>query len=126
MLAFDRVTELLGLKTQNFVLAPQWDECPFYRLHLQKSPSISHDTCRSIAREFERQLRQINIEYASKRDSGRLQPVQLNILPPDWLNRFDQEEASRQRAGNEQYKHKFLLSDIGADLEFPLYRNQLQ
>ena len=69
---------------------------------------------------LDEQLSQVNVEYASRRRSQRLGPVQLNPLPADFLTRRDQEEAERHRRGNEQFKHRYLYCRPGEDQDLPL------
>jgi len=101
-----------------FVLAPCWDDPPFYRLHVEEDPALSlrGDT---LAGAFDARLQAINVEYAAKRRSGRLGPVELHWVPEGFLTNRDREIAQRQRAANEQFKHRYLLSEVNADASFP-------
>jgi len=104
----------------NFVLAPRWGDPPYYMLHVEQpnsEPTLNMD---DLSLELDRQLQQINMEYASKRKSGRLGPVLVNILPFGFMARLDYEQAARHRKGNEQYKHQFLYCQPGEDDQFPV------
>ena len=57
----------------------------------------------------------MNMEYASKRSSGRLGPIVLNPLPPGTLARLDADRLRRGGAANEQYKHQYLFTKPGDD-----------
>jgi hypothetical protein len=72
----------------------------------------------ALADRFDRALRAINIEYASKRDTGRLGAVVLNAVPAGWLARRDRDILA-QRSAHEQFKHCYLLSAVDADGAFP-------
>ena len=72
-----------------------------------------------LAAELDRQLCSINVEYASKRDSDRLGPIHLNLLPAGYLADLDWRQAQSHRRGNEQFKHKFLYTRPGEDEAFP-------
>ena len=120
VMAFDEAAGKFNLNAHNFVLAPQWSECPFYRLHLEPTDTLDAQLAQNLSKEFERRMQAINIEYASKRESGRLAAIQLNLLPNQWLTNHDLKRAACQRRGNEQFKHRFLLSQIGDDREFPV------
>jgi len=62
-------------------LAPCWDdEQPYYGLFLERGDLMS-DGQRLVQRLDER-LKQINIEYASKRDTRRLGAVRLEWVRP--------------------------------------------
>jgi len=119
VMAFEDVAGSFDLQQRSFVLAPCWAELPYYRLHLEAPGCMDKGERRCLAEGLDRALQRINVEYASKRASGRLAPVQVNLLPPHWLAEYDQRLASRQRAANEQYKHRYLLSEVDADAGFP-------
>lgn len=96
----------------DFVLAPRFGEQPCYRLYLDASErSVPAD----IAGRFDAALCNSNVEYAGKRESGRLGGVQVMELPPGVLKERDQRlRQSRSRTG-EQFKHQYLLPKPGLD-----------
>jgi hypothetical protein len=118
VLAFAALGAELAGAARHFVLAPQWGETPFYRLHIEDGelPPAALD---QFACAYDKRLQAINIEYASKRSSGRLGPIELNVVPAGFLIERDRGIAERQRAANEQFKHCYLLSEIDADRTFP-------
>jgi len=75
--AFQRCSRELGLRITSFVLAPQWADPPFYRLYTDQPI----DDPERLATLLDQQLSRMNIEYASKRSSGRLGPIVLSLLP---------------------------------------------
>ena len=101
----------------SFVLAPHWADPPFYMLHVDRSVAPTPVAQQALADRLDRVLQQVNIEYASKRHSGRLGIVLVNVVDADCLARRDRELARRYRRANEQYKHRFLLSKIGDDAD---------
>jgi len=126
--AFDRTRRALGLDAATFVLAAQWADPPCYRLHVELPapgassllPSPFSLLSSRLADELDRHLRAVNIEYASKRDSARLGPVEVNVLPPGFLARLEAAPDSASRRRPEQYKHRYLYPQPGADADFPL------
>ena len=60
---------------------------------------------------LDQQLGKENIEYRSKRDSLRLGPVRLELLPPGTWARWDRQRLARTGGSLEQYKHPCLLND---------------
>ena len=61
--------------------------------------------------ETKERLGGINIEYASKRESQRLGPMRLFLLPPQsWLE-WDRQRLKRTGGTLEQYKHPCLIAD---------------
>jgi hypothetical protein len=111
----EAVCERQGVRIDNFVLAPQWDDPPYYVLHLEQNGDLPWgDT--GLAEWLEAELCRRNCEYESKRKSGRLAPVRLNPLPVGTLQRHDNLLRSRYRKHtNEQYKHQFLYARPGQD-----------
>lgn len=120
VLAFDRAVRRISAPRLDFVLAPRWDDPPGYVLHLERTEGVDSPVLERLVSEFDRSLEEINLEYRSKRRSGRLQQVLCNLLPHRWLAERDQRIAQRHRAANEQYKHRYLLAELGADAEFPV------
>jgi hypothetical protein len=102
----------------SFVLAPQWGDPPFYRLHME---SRWQETAQleSFEHTFDQALSTVNIEYKSRRQSHRLGRVRISLLPSGFLARLDHDQAERQRRGNEQYKHRYLYTRPGEDAAFP-------
>jgi len=118
----------------HFVLAPHWGHPPHYVLHLEsgragdRSADDSHraefnhedrQRAGALAQRLDQRLGEINFEYASKRQSGRLGPIIVNLIDAGFLATRGQRLARRYRRANEQYKHRYLLTTIGDDAEFP-------
>jgi hypothetical protein len=122
--AFERTCRVLGLAPQAFVLAPQWAEVPFYRLHLPGNLVPQPAWVDRLAAEMDRQLRSANIEYACKQDSGRLGSVQVNLLPDGFLGELEARTMARRRGRYEQHKHRYLYPQPGEDAEFPVAATQ--
>ena len=104
-----------GSAIVNFVLAPRWDQTPYYVLHVERSDLAQTDG--HLAHALDLALQQVNIEYASKRQSDRLGPVRTNVLPSGYLSSRDEREAVRYRPANEQYKHRYLYTQPDHDGE---------
>src|SRR5262249_56305562 len=64
-----------------------------------------------VAQAVERRLAEINIEYASKRDTGRLGPVRLALLADHTWAHWDCQRLARTGGTAEQYKHPCLIAD---------------
>jgi len=105
------------VRLDSFVLAPQWDDPPYYLLHLEENCRGGWDEAR-LADWLEAELCRRNCEYESKRKTGRLGPVRVNPLPPGTLARQDEALRARFREhANEQYKHQFLYTQPGQDAD---------
>ena len=117
--AVQQLSQQLGLAIESFVLAPRWADPPFYRLHVETAclpPNLSGD---HFCKQLDDALGQANIEFRSKRHTGRLGPLQLNLLPDGCLAQFDR-QTSQRRGRAEQFKHQFLYTTPDADDHLPL------
>ncbi len=115
VIAFQRAAADLGIASADFVLAPKWADPPFYRLYVERLNNDSETPPLDFATALDSRLRRINIEYESKRSSGRLGPIEIRQVRPDALKELDHERATRYRAANEQFKHQFLYTTPGDD-----------
>jgi hypothetical protein len=107
ILAMEATTQSLDVSLTCFTLAPRWGHPPQYVVHVEP---VQARIAADLAEELDRQLQRVNIEYASRRASDRLGPVQLNMLPEGFLTCWDAQQANSRRPGNEQYKHRYLLT----------------
>lgn len=142
MLAYDRATRATRAPLASFVLAPAWDDPPYYRLFVDSGAtksrtasvqerasapdgvsnqsSVSSDQARAFIAttlRMDDELRTVNSEYDSKRKSGRLGVIRLITLHDGALARRDARLAARRGSANEQFKHRYLLSRPGDDEE---------
>lgn len=105
VLAMQRATENADA-IETFVLAPRFEGTPCYRLYVD-STGAAHQP--DLAKRYEEALCGISVEYADKRKSLRLAPVDLLCVPQGFLASRD-ESFRRQRAHTaEQFKHQYLL-----------------
>lgn len=125
ILAMEATARVLEVPVTCFTVAPRWGHPPHYVLHIeplqgagQKASPAEARRATDLAAELDRQLQKVNIEYASRRSSGRLDAMQLNLLPTGFLNRWDAQQANARRPGNEQYKHRYLLTRPDDDRDF--------
>ncbi len=119
ILAMKQAAADVGVPIDTFVLAPRWDEVPYYVLHVETPPGSPPETARQLAARLDGHLAAVNVEYASKRRTKRLQALQANRVPDGFFARHDEHLRSRYRRGNEQYKHQYLYTTPGADAGFP-------
>jgi hypothetical protein len=96
-----------------YSVAPVWDDVqPYYGLFVERGDEPAADRGQQFLRDFDRCLMEHNSEYASKRDSGRLGPVRLEVLAPGFWQQWDRERLRRSGGVPEQYKHPCLLGDL--------------
>lgn len=108
----------LGLPVESYCLCPVWDEAPCYDLLVEEA-AVAPERAPALAEAVERALVDLNIEYAAKRASGRLDPIRVRTLPPGTWHAYDTEAIDRTGGRVEQYKHKFLVGDVEFERRFP-------
>ena len=99
----------LGLAVRLFVVQGRFAATPYYELRLELT---GPEPAEALAAEFDKALGQLNIEYAAKRRSGRLQAVRAVPLPPGTLQEAQAEAIRRRHGRSEQYKHQYLLPEV--------------
>jgi hypothetical protein len=97
-------------------VAPCWPEGgdfeqPYYGLFIEPGDVRSAEVGARLARRLDERLREINVEYDSKRGSQRLGPLGLEVLPAGFWARWDGERLRRTGGALEQYKHPCLIND---------------
>jgi hypothetical protein len=117
------MTELLrelDLSFTSYGVAPCWPngstsgafEQPYYGLFVERGDLSGEAIGRRLAERLDDRLRELNIEYASKRDSGRLGAVRLEAVPPGFWASWDRERLRSTGGTFEQYKHPCLIADV--------------
>jgi len=104
-----------------YTLAPCWDEVqPYYGVFLEQSDLNDRDRVQAFAKMLEAQLAMLNIEYAAKRESGRLGPIRVQILPDGTWSKWDQDRLTRSGGSPEQYKRPCLIGDVNFRSTMPV------
>jgi hypothetical protein len=115
------VTARLGLEVPVYSLAPVWDDrCPYYGLFVERGAWSADGVRERFLAALDRELGEKNIEYASKRESGRLGPVRMMLLAPGTWQAWDRERLAKCGGPPEQYKHPCLLGDVGFRATVPV------
>jgi hypothetical protein len=111
--AMTEVLRELDLTLTAYSVAPCWDdELPYYSLFIERGDVAGRDQAAQLASALERRLAEINIEYASKRESRRLGPMRLALLPANTWQLWDRQRLARTGGAMEQYKHPCLINDL--------------
>ena len=106
-----------------YSLAPCWDDVqPYYGLFLEEQDVTHANLLTSFLDLLDRKLGEENIEYAAKRESGRLGPVRVQVLPPGTWAKWDRERLSKNGGSPEQYKHPCLIGDVNFRTTMPVVR----
>ena len=118
--AMTDVLRELNLNLTAYSLAPCWDdELPYYGLFVERGDLNGREQSMKLAEALDRRLCAVNIEYAAKRDSRRLGPLRLEIIPTGAWQQWDRQRLTRTGGTLEQYKHPGLISD-------PAFRESMQ
>jgi hypothetical protein len=101
-----------------YALAPCWAsangeefEQPYYGLFVERGDVSEAAQGRRLAEALDARLRQVNVEYASKRDSLRLSAVRVEWVPTGFWTRWDRDRLRHTGGTMEQYKHPCLIAD---------------
>ncbi|MGA2266465.1 MAG: GH3 auxin-responsive promoter family protein [Phycisphaerae bacterium] len=106
--AMHRAAAATGAPVERFVLQGRFATVPFYELRLEP---VGADVER-LTHAMDEALGELNVEYQSKRSSGRLGGIRPILLPAGALERAEREQIRLRGGRSEQYKHKYLLTDV--------------
>jgi hypothetical protein len=103
----------LDLSLTAYSVAPCWDEDqPYYGLFVERGDLKEPAVMEKLPAGLDRLLTEANTEYASKRESGRLGPIRLQLLAPGTWQQWDRQRLARTGGNLEQYKHPCLIGDL--------------
>ena len=112
VMAMQKVHRPGGEAVTDFVLAPRWAEIPRYRVYVEATVARGVDR---LAQRLDEALAGISVEYASKRETLRLEAVELAELPQGFLADRDIRLRRQRSRTSEQFKHQYLLPRPGMD-----------
>jgi hypothetical protein len=102
----------LDLNLTAYSVAPCWDETlPYYGLFIERGDLTAAELGFRLAQLVEKQLSELNIEYASKRESQRLGPLRLLVIPTGSWQQWDRQRLAKTGGTLDQYKHPCLIPD---------------
>ncbi len=110
-----------GIEVQNFVAQGHFAPLPYYQLQVQCGTAAlgcahsSREELDKLARTVDDSLGKLNVEYASKRRSGRLGPINIVPVGPEYFAHQEQQFLARRGPRLEQYKPRFLLTEVVPD-----------
>jgi hypothetical protein len=109
--AVGRACSKLGVGVQHFLAQGHFADLPYYQLTVQGDCGRLTE----FAAAVDESLKRLNVEYSSKRSSGRLGPIRIIVATGDPFARAEAEFLSRRGPRLEQYKPRYLLTDVAAD-----------
>jgi hypothetical protein len=111
--AMATVLRQLDMTLTCYSVAPCWDDdTPYYGLFVERPDVTSAEQGSRLAALLDRQLGEENIEYAAKRDSGRLGPVRAQLIAAGTWAAWDRDRLAATGGSPEQYKHPCLIGDL--------------
>ena len=105
--AMRRACARLGCHVERFVLQGCFASTPYYRLRVEVDGRAD-----AVSQALDEELTGLNIEYASKRKTGRLGPIRPLTLEAGQLERAERENILARRGRSEQYKHQYLMTEV--------------
>lgn len=121
--SMDEVARRRGVGPSVYSVAPCWDDRqPYYGLFVEEHDALAGEAGPPFLHDLETALQEHNSEYQSKRESGRLGPIRLMILPTGYWAQWDRERLARSGGVAEQYKHPCLLGDLDFRASSPVRR----
>jgi len=104
--------ERLGVPVVKFVMQGRFAGQPYYELRLDRREDLDGGRLAELVNDA---LGRLNMEYRSKLSSGRLGPIRVVSLPAGTLEKIEARNIRRRRGRGEQYKHKYLITEIIAE-----------
>jgi hypothetical protein len=102
-----------------YTLAPVWDGAvPHYGFFVEEPDAAAGPRFQAFLAELDAELGRQNIEYAAKRESGRLGPVRAVRLPAGTWATWDAARLAARGGAAEQYKHPCLVGETSFHDEF--------
>jgi hypothetical protein len=110
----------LDLNLTAYTVSPCWDDLtPYYGVFVERGDFQRPEQGQALVEALEQRLCEMNSEYACKRETLRLKPVRLELLPTGTWAQWDRQRLARNGGTLEQYKHPCLVAD-------PNFRDTLQ
>ncbi len=107
--AMGRAGRECGVGMDTFTLQGRFADTPYYELRVELTNGTD---AAALARRMDEALCGLNVEYAGKRQGGRLAAVRPMRMPPGSFAEREARLILRRNGRGEQYKHKYLLTDV--------------
>jgi hypothetical protein len=111
--AVQSAQRIAGIPLKSYLLLPSWADPPYYTLLVEEDELAGPEATEKLTTTVEQELRQQNAEYANRRDTRRLSPVQILTIPPGSWAEFQKRRLAKSGGTVEQYKQPHLIPDLG-------------
>ncbi|MCX6354263.1 MAG: GH3 auxin-responsive promoter family protein [Candidatus Aureabacteria bacterium] len=118
--AFRACERALGFSVPQFNVCPRGGVPPSYYLLLEEKRELCNELPGLLSARFDDELKRLNMEYKSKRDSGRLGAPSVKLVAGGSFDREKIEHIKRSGGRMEQYKHAYLSPLLGYCARFQL------
>jgi hypothetical protein len=109
VLAVEQMSRKFDLAVEQFRAAPDYQRSR-YDVFLELSQEVPYTELQEILSEVDRSLSRFNVEYAQKRESGRLRAPCLHIMSRGWAERAHRKMVAAGKRDT-QYKWQVLHSE---------------
>ena len=111
--ALDAVANRINQPVTAYSVSPVWhDQQPYYAIYLEEPDAQNEIAMKQFLAAFDLQLGAENVDYAAKRESGRLGAIRAMIIPAGAWTKWDKERLAQTGGSPEQYKHPCLIGDL--------------
>ncbi|PHM72294.1 GH3 auxin-responsive promoter family protein [Xenorhabdus sp. KJ12.1] len=107
--AFEYTFRALEGKKMPYIIAPKWETIPYYICVVESSKRIDANV---FSEQLDKEISVVNIEYASKRSSGRLAAPRVFVCPPDTLRKHFERGRNEKNGNQHKFKHHQIDSKI--------------
>ena len=112
-----------GYLPSAYTIAPYFDErLPGYSLYLEEQ-DVGDVPAEKLALEFDQCLREQNMEYDTKRESQRLNMLEVCVMPRNTWSAWDAARVAKAGGSTEQYKRPCLINDVAFKASMPVVRS---
>jgi len=118
--AFRACERALGFSVPQFTVCPRGGVPPSYYLLVEEKRERSNELPGLLSARFDDELKRLNMEYKSKRDSGRLGAPSVKLVARGSFDREKVEHIKKSGGRMEQYKHAYLSPLPGYCARFQL------
>ncbi len=110
--AVQAVQRDVGFRLKSYLLLPCWSDPPYYSLLVEDDDLVGNEAVERLAGAVEHELRSQNGEYANRRETHRLGPVQIVRIPPGSWAELQKRRLAKSGGKLEQYKQPHLIPDL--------------
>ncbi len=107
--ALQNSSQQCGLRTGLYACFPVWSEMPYYKLLIEKSEGLTLERSpenQILANKIDRKLFELNEEYASKRSTGRLGPIEVVFIKEGVISKYLEKQKLNVKSNPTQIKYK--------------------